>query len=526
MNVRRAIAWSALAIALFAVTYFLVLGDRIDLIDEAWMLWVTKRLTSGDHLYSDVYFVSTPLAAWLSAGFALVGGVQIAVLRALEVTVFVAEFLIAISIARWCRVSRGTLVVFGGAVFAVGAPASEWISIYSSVAVLFVLVALRLLLVWFDHRNHVESGSARTGAWALACAGAACGLSFASKPNIGLLAVAATVASIWVTRRGTETKDPDPLWRVITSVVGAFAAVLVLMTLPILQSGSWSAFVSQVFADKGDYLRVGSSYFTIVHNQLDTLVGAVAHGERALSVFHAVVVLLPIVIVVVVVWAIARTRREARALVVMFGIFAAVALLSTFPRPGSNHLAGVAPLAFSATLGVVVFATRSRPVSRRAHKITLGLTGAMVAAALVVVVVHSVTGYTDPLVRRSGFAHLGGVPVPKRFVGDVNDIRGFVNEHTDGRVFILREDAGFWYLTTGTTNPLPYDVPEVSDFGAGGERGVIKRLARGEAAWVCVKPAGEVGNGVLEPRRIRHWVRTHFEFVATIRQCDMYRKRM
>ena len=93
----------------------------------------------------------------------------------------------------------GTLVLFGGAVFAVGAPASEWISVYSSVAVLFVLVALRMLLVWLDRRDRVDAGSARARAWALVGAGAACGLSFASKPNIGLLAVAATMASIWVT---------------------------------------------------------------------------------------------------------------------------------------------------------------------------------------------------------------------------------------------------------------------------------------------------------------------------------------
>ena len=115
--------------------------------------------------------------------------------------------------------------------------------------------------------------------------------------------------------------------------------------------------------------------------------------------------------------------------------------------------------------------------------------------------------------------------VPKRFRAGLDDIRTFVHDHTDGKVFILREDAGFWYLTTGTQNPLPYDIPEVSDFGADGERGVIRSLARGDATWVCVKPVAEAGNGVLEPRRIRHWVRKHFEFVATIRQCDMYRRR-
>ena len=72
---------------------------------------------------------------------------------------------------------------------------------------------------------------------------------------------------------------------------------------------------------------------------------------------------------------------------------------------------------------------------------------------------------------------------------------------------------------------MPFDIPEISDFGADGEDGVIRRLERGEATWVCVKPFKEEPNGELEPRHIRHWVRAHFEFVETIRQCDMYRRR-
>jgi 4-amino-4-deoxy-L-arabinose transferase-like glycosyltransferase len=522
MNVRRATAWAVFVIALFAVTVWLVLGDRATLVDEAWMLWVTKRVTSGDRLYSDVYYVSTPLAVWLSAAFVLVGGVQLWVLRVLEVSVFVAEFLVAISIARWCRVSRATLVLFGAAVFAVGAPATEWISVYSSVAVMFALVALRMLLVWLDHRDGPDHARAR--AWALAAVGAACGLSFASKPNIGLLALAAAVASIWLTRRRGRAAAPDSIMRAFMVVGGVFAAVLVLMVIPVLATGSWSAFVSQVFADKGDYVRVGSSYFTIVHTQLDVFVTAVTDGERALTILHAGVVMLPIVIVAIAAWAIARARREARPRVTLFAIFAAAALLSMFPRPGSNHLAGVSPLAFSATLGAIVMSTRDRPVARRLQPVAWGVIAATVLAALVVIAVHSVAGHDDPLVARSGFAHFDGIAVPERFQTGVADIRHFVRTHTDGKVFILREDAGFWYLTTGTENPLPFDIPEISDFGADGQRGVIKRLERGEATWVCVKPADEKANGVLEPRHIRHWVRSHFEFVETIRQCDMYHK--
>ncbi len=312
ITIRSAAAWVGVAIAAFAVTLVLVLGDRANLLDEAWMLWVTKRVTSGDRLYSDVYYVSTPLGIWLSAAFALVGGVQLWVLRVLEVTIFVAELLLALSIARWCRVSAPTLVLTGAGVFAVGAPASEWISVYSSVAVLFGMVALRVLLAWIDRGD--ASAPTTTRSWVLAGAGAACGLSFASKPNIGLLMLAAACASIWITTRGASAEARGPLGRALAPVGGAFVAVLVLMAIPIVAAGSWSAFVSDVFADKGDYLRVGSSYFTIVGNQFDILVTAFGEGERALTILHAVVVMLPIVIVAISIWALVRARaHESRA---------------------------------------------------------------------------------------------------------------------------------------------------------------------------------------------------------------------
>ena len=160
MRVRRVGAWTGVAVALFVFTYCLVLGTRVNLVDESWMLLVTRRLTSDQRLYSDVYFVSTPLAAWVSTGFGFVGGVHLTVLRALEVAVFVVEFLVAVSVARWCRVSWPSLVLFGVAVFVVGTPANAWISVYSSIAVLFALVALRLLLMWYGQRDAAASACA------------------------------------------------------------------------------------------------------------------------------------------------------------------------------------------------------------------------------------------------------------------------------------------------------------------------------------------------------------------------------
>jgi hypothetical protein len=516
----RAAVWAALAVVVFAVTYVLLLGTRADLVDEAWMLWVTKRITSGQRLYSDVYFVSTPLAAWLGAAWALVGGVHLSVLREFEATVFTAELLVALSVARWCRATLPTMLVFGAAVFAVGSPATEWISLYSAVAIASALVALRLVLAWLDRRD--DDARARGRAWALIGAGAACGVSFTSKPNIGLLALAAVVVALVVDRAPTQ-RGGRPVARDVALTTAGFLVPVVLMGLAVAASGTWDAFVSDVFGDKGSYMQVGTSYLDVLGRQLDVIGSGVTGGERALTMLHAFAVLLPVLIVVVVVVAIVRSQGDARRRVLLFTAFVVAAILSTVPRPGSNHFAAVAPLLLSATLGVITSA-RGRELPRRAVRLSVGIIGVLALASLAVIVVHSVAGYTDHLVTRSGFAHFERTAVPKRFEDGATDIRTFARAYTDGEIFVLREDAGFWYLVTGVHNPLPYDIPEVSDFGADGEHGVISRLAHGEADWVCVKPVSEAGNGVLEPRRIRHWVRTHWEYVATVRQCDMYRR--
>ena len=71
-----------------------------------------------------------------------------------------------------------------------------------------------------------------------------------------------------------------------------------------------SAVVSQVFSDKGDYLRVGTSYFTTVARHFDILTALVTEGERPLRVLHAVVVLAPVVMLVIIEIALCRGSRS------------------------------------------------------------------------------------------------------------------------------------------------------------------------------------------------------------------------
>ena len=103
-------------------------------------------------------------------------------------------------------------------------------------------------------------------------------------------------------------------------------------------------------------------------------------------------------------------------------------------------------------------------------------------------------------------------------------LRRGLERHTDGTVFIAREDGGYLYLITGTRNPLPYDIVERSDLGSAGVVGLIGRLRRGDARFVCIHPPFPDGSArnPLHATRLDRWVRDRFTPVASLPSCDLY----
>jgi hypothetical protein len=141
--------------------------------------------------------------------------------------------------------------------------------------------------------------------------------------------------------------------------------------------------------------------------------------------------------------------------------------------------------------------------------------------AFVVVAAGALAGYSDPALTRSGFAHFDNTPVQAQLINAVHQVADS-RRLTGGSVFIVRKDAAFLYLTSGLRNPLPYDIPEVSDLGAGGEPGVIKLLRRGDAPWVCIPHVDPPVPDPSRPLRLEHWVRRHFDEVRGLGACVLY----
>ena len=511
--------WFAIVgvMSLFAVTLVLDLGSPVNQ-DETWLWWVTHRVLSGDVLYRDVYCVTTPLSVWATSAAGALFGSQLVVVRAVVTAAFVAQVVLATSIVKRCGVARQGQILLVLALFVAGSPLVVNNALYTTLAILFAMVALFAAVMWHSGRD--DARSRRPQLLLLGVAGAACGLSFGSKPNVGLLALAATLAAVAL----SPGSDVGRARARNLGVVASGCVIASSLTLvPVLVTGSWSSFVDQVFGGKRDYIAVGFSYGDALQRRSDALFGSGPHIDL-LARWKIVLLLLPVACIAAAGFALWRARGAARWRALGFVAFLGVAVAAVYPRPGTNNFADTMPLALTATIAAV---SASRPV-RRAPRVAasyaLSLTMVVTLVGLSAVSLHAIDGYSNAGLTRSSAAPFTGVAIPPKILTVAKQMGTELRTRTRGHVFIVRQDAAVLYFTTGLRDPLPYDYPQVSDFGGAGERGVIRRLASGAAQWVCLQnsPTPVLASANIEPRMIERWVRRHYQFVRRLPVCDLY----
>ena len=506
-------AWLGVFVGVFGVTYLLYLGRPANRTDESWMLWLLSRLSHGDVLYRDAYNVSTPFPAWIGAGLVAIGGAQLVVLRAMVAASFALQTVLGLAIVRRCGLRTAGCVVFVVGLLAFGSPLVAYTSAYSSLASLGALGALFALLVWYDHRT-----ARAASAGALAGVGAACAFAFWSKPNVGLLAVgAAAVFVVAVGVREQRRVRSDLGWSTVGGLALSLPVVVVLVA-----TGAWSAFVDQVFLSKRQYMDVGFSYATAVQDRVQRVFTSSNTDLR--SVVQLAIMATPFVVIVILAWVCGRNHRNADLRYLAFVAFACASLASVFPRPGVNHFVDVMPLTFTATVGAWTVSPRRHTVTSRARWTVLATAAVIAVVGATVVAGDSVQAYASGRAAHD-FPHFAAVPIRRHLRVRMDELRNGIWSHTDGRVFIAREDAGFLYFATGAHDPLPYDMVERSDFGGGGERTVIHQLVRNHVQFVCLHPPRPRRESAspLVPATLEHWVRAHYTFVDRYPACDLYR---
>ena len=503
--------------ALFAVTFGLLVGRPVGHADEAWFLWVLTRVSSGQTLYRDVYFVSTPLPAWLGVAAVRVFGSQILVTRALTTLCFTGSVALGWVAARRCGVGVWGRLLLASAFVVYASPLTNFASFYSSLAVLFALGSLVALLRWLDAHS-VDPVRARRE---LDVAGALAGLSFASKPNIGLVAVAAIAALVVAAGVG----ERRPWLRDAVRLVVPFAAVSALAVLIVALNGAWSGFTADVFTGKAHYLDVFTGGY----------LPGLRHVERTLPFFGPPAAayanrlwytasLLPIGAACAVIAAFVKTTGPRRLYAAALAAFAVVGAIGLIPRGGPQHLTETAPL----FLVVIAGSTALLAPSLTARAVRRGLAVVLAgwfAIATVAIVVRSV----EPLPQRAesltGLPHMVGAAVADHTIRGVHIVGAAARRAHATNLFIIRPDASYYYLTAQLTDPTPFDFPGVSDLGRDDQDGVIRLLRGGSVQWVCVSrpPKRSAYVSPTRPMRLEAYVRHTFVFTTHVRICDLYR---
>lgn len=507
---RRALAALAGVVTLFAAAYAVNVSRGFNAEDEAWFLQVVARTNGGEVLYRDVFFGSTPLGVYLSGAVTRVLGTEMLVLKGVSVAVFAVTSLLAFHLARGFGLGRKASAAV---VMALGVLALPTIGLYGDLASTLLLATLALALRWVQ----LGTDQAEPPAWwrhPLVLGGVTAGLCFGAKQNVGALALAALAATALLAparpaprrRRLLDAARPAPAFVV---VVGAVLA-------PVVLSGALPEFWDYGFANKGSYLRLGGKSYLDQLTALGRLVRGLPGG--LLQTTLQAVVLLPALAVVATAATWPRARAGERRRAVAVAAFLVAGLLAVYPRADSAHLADAAPVC---AVAVAYAASRWAPALPRARRTALAATfGGLLLATLATVGWAAVT-ITSPDHGALAVPHFGGVPLPSderaRLSEQVRALDALGPDHLP--VFLLSREAGFGYLSTGLSNPTPFDYPVATAFGRHGQADTMGAVRQGRIASVCRDPAID---DPLRPAALDSFVTGRLRPVGDIGPCWLY----
>jgi hypothetical protein len=486
VGARRHARAAALA-SVFGAMFLLGLAFSLKLLDpwESWFLQVVARMREGDRLYRDVSYGAGPLPAYLTDGATYLVSLDIVAVKLVVVVAFAASATLGWLIAQELGLERRSRFVVLAA-FAYLAPPIQQPP-YAPLATTFLLAALLAALV--SRRSHAPT---------LAVAGgAACGLAFCSKQNVGVYALAALLITCLAGRRFGAA-----LWS-----TAAFTLVTCVVLLPVVVSGGLTRYIDYGFTGKGAYLHAPGPF----GSTLSGVASTVAHADsltRADAAYWAIGFFLPFLAAV----SLLGLRRAPAALPML--AFAAAGAATLFPRFDTAHVSYAAP-PLVLLVAYVLHEQRSR-----IHRGVVVALAAWVGIAVVLMATLPIRLVRSPNAELSTLPHLRGAFVQpgEESLWEQQSASLVRAAGGDRSLFLLVPDAGFRYLLTGLRNPTAFDFPFVTTFGQNGQQRVIDALATGRITRACV--AGEWFG--LEPTKLVNYIRANMVPGAELGFCRLY----
>lgn len=475
--------------------------------DEAWFVQVVQRVVSGEALYRDVAFITTPLSVYVAVPLAGWWGAEAWLVRALAVASLTATALLACGIARRLDAGRGGVTVLASSILLLGFPVPD--SAHSPLAAVLLLATLAAAVAWDEGGDGVRTGRA------LALAGAAGGACFAAKPNLGLLALGALL--LVVLSRGTDPERTRARPRAVAVAAVGFLLAAGLPLVPVWWSGSVSAFVDHVFLDKWTYLRhAGVSYLDGLRALASLLP---RHALSFTFVYQARYLLLPLALIGLVWMGLGSAGRDRRRAAVL-AAFCVAAGLGLVPRADPSHVAYAAPMCLVALAVVASRLGLGRPPAGRLLQAGVAT---VVLGLLLVRIARPVAALAWGSARLSDLPHFRGLIQPARRLDEIRSSSERLRQATGGQAFVLSSRASLLYLAGGVRNPTPFDYPIVTTFGRHGEAELIAAIRAGRIPVVCVDAS--LLAGPLRPRVLGDFVEREMAPVRDAGPCVLHELR-
>lgn len=413
--------------------------------DETWMVQVVGRMGAGETLYRDTFCGTTPLAFYIQWALAAVFGNDVWLLRVVVHLLFAANILMTAVIGHRLHVPGVWVLVAvaGLAVWMRPVPNSS----YSALALLLLLGTVFCAAA-------LET-TARRDTLSLV-AGSLAGLAFATKYNIGTMALVCFLAALAVFRFQGWMRQG-------AIAVAGFLAAALLPLAEVWRSGAWPWFVSQCFLGKAVYLKVGG----------------VAYLDQLKWAPVTLLYLLPLCLPVLVLQAWRKQDEDARRKVLLV-VFALASLACVYPRPDAPHMVLAAPaLALAA---VCWLSSLEWGRERRMLVAVLACLGALGDYGH-----RAAQEEQNGPYQRATLGPLRGVSLPEAEAEALRLSSRMLMASSGGEsMLLLHQYASLFYLATGLQNPTRYDFPLATPFGPDGQREVSEKIRRGEIRAVCL----------------------------------------
>lgn len=464
--------WALLVLAPLQI--FWAMTRSFDTYDEMWFLQVARRLVEGETLYRDVYFNTTPLSMYVTAGVVAVTGAQLLVVKLVTAFSVLASLFLAWKIIdRFVPSDRSVPLLLIALLLVYGNYPS--VTPYTPLAVALYLLALLGFTKWLNE------GRAGTLFWC----GIAAGLCFAAKHNVGVLALGATALAVVTTTYANRRPVASAL-RGLSLLTAGFTVIVAMMLTIIAATGGWQGFIEYAFRNKPTYIAVGSASYVDGWRLLIETAREPLSWSALMHIYRLFILAVPPLAVALTVRSLVARSGEERIRAAALAVFLLAGLAVTFPRGGASMPYAIPILGLSMT---VAWRMGGAP-GGRPFRLACAATAAMwLGFALSVMVVNPVRRLASDEWRFSTIPHCRGILVPAAtddaLVREAAELRAAI---PDGEAFIQTLTAGFYYLAAGIRNPTPYDMPAVTTFGPRGQQKVIAWIAAGRIDEVAVFP--------------------------------------